>query len=197
MIELDTAPRIVQEAYAALGPWSRADESGELLQLVYALFNPIVAIDDIVRDSDTHTGWGKLLDVDEAPAIALPWVAQFVGVETITGLDEASQRIRIKAAAGFNRGSVSAIRAAAQQHLTGTRRVELYEREGSAWTFRLRTYLGETPDSQLVQDAVAALKPAGLVFVYEVQEGIEINAITGTIDSQPGTISDYSDLTPA
>jgi hypothetical protein len=35
------------------------------------------------------------------------------------------------------------------------------------------------------------------VFVYEVQEGIEINAITGTIDSQPGTISDYSDLTPA
>jgi hypothetical protein len=187
----------IQQAYEGLGPWARADDTGDLLAFVRAVFGHLTEIEDIVRDSDTHVGWGRLLDVDAAPGWALPWLAQFVGVTPIKGLDDASQRIRIKAAAGFHRGSPSAIIAAARQYLTGTRRVELYERDGSAWRFRVRTYLSETPDPQAVRDAVKALKPAGLVFIHEVQSGISINQMVGTIDEQGArTIDSYSNVVP-
>lgn len=197
MVDIATVPPLVREAYYALGPWARADEDvWELLQFVYALFNPLVEIDELVRDSDTHVGWGKLLDVDAAPVWALPWLAQFVGVTPIKGLDEASQRLRIKKAAGFHRGSAEAIKAAAGQYLTGTRRVELYERDGSPWRFRIRTYASETPNPQAVRDAVLALKPAGLVFVHEVLSGTTIDDLSGTVDAQTVTIDQYGNVVP-
>lgn len=187
---------LVERAYKNLGPWARADENGHLLAYLKVLLDPLLDIDDIVRDSDTHVGWGTLMDVDAAPDWALPWLAQFVGVSTIVGMDAASQRLRIKQVAGFHRGTPAAIIAAAQQYLTGLRTVELYEREGSAWTFRLRTYLSETPNPQAVLAAVTALKPAGVVLIYEVQEGLEIDDLVGTIDGLAGTIGSYSNTTP-
>ncbi len=197
LVTPETVPRLVREAYEALGPWARADAGiHELLAVVDAIFGQLVEIDDLVRDSDTHVGWGKLLDVDVAPEWALPWLAQFVGVTPLFGLDDASQRLRIKGAAGFNRGSVSAIKAAAGQFLSGTRRVELYERDGSPWRFRIRTYASETPNAQAVRDAVTALKPAGLVFIHEVQSGLQVNQMVGTIDQQVGTIDSYSNVVP-
>lgn len=198
MLDPALVPPLVRSAYGSLGPWARTDENvGHLLGLVDAIFGQIVEIDDLVRDSDTHVGWGRLLDVNVAPVWALPWLAQFVGVTPIFGLAEASQRLRIKEAAGFHRGSVKAIKAAAGQYLTGTRRVELYERDGSAWRFRVRTYASETPNAQVVKDAVEALKPAGLVFVHEVQNGIQINQMVGTIDGQGAqTINSYGNVVP-
>lgn len=189
--------QLVQQAYDALGPWARADETGELLDYVRVLLSPLLDIDDVARGSDTHDGWGNLLDVDTAPAWVLPWLSQFVGVETAAGLSEEAQRIRIKEAAGFHRGTPTAIIAAAKQYLTGSRRVELYEREGGAWGFRLRTYLSETPDPSAVQSAVESLKPAGLVFTYEIQSGVEINGLVGTIDGLVGTIDSFSNVIPA
>lgn len=197
MADIATVAPLVREAYYGLGPWARADEDvWELLQFVQALFGQLVEIDDLVRDTDEHVGWGRLLDVDAAPEWALPWLAQFVGVTPIKGLDAASQRLRIKEAAGFHRGSVNAIKAAAGQYLTGTRRVELYERDGSPWRFRIRTYESETPNAQAVRDAVAALKPAGLIFIHEVQRGLAINQMVGTIDEQTQTIDSYSNVVP-
>lgn len=197
LVAPETVPPLVREAWESLGPWARADEEvHELLALVDAIFGQIVEIDDLVRDSDTHMGWGRLLDVDVAPEWALPWLAQFVGVTPVFGLDEASQRLRIKEAAGFHRGSVNAIKAAAGQYLTGTRRVELYERDGSAWRFRIRTYASETPNAQAVKDAVEALKPGGLVFIHEVQTGLAIDQMVGTIDQQNQTINSYSNVVP-
>lgn len=197
LVTPELVPRLVREAYDALGPWARADTGvHELLALVDAIFKQLVEIDDLVRDSDTHVGWGRLLDVDVAPEWALPWLAQFVGVTPLVGLDAASQRLRIKEAAGFSRGSVAAVKAAAGQFLTGTRRVEMYERDGSAWRFRIRTYASETPNAQAVRDAVKALKPAGLVFIHEVQSGIQVNQMVGTIDTQVGTIDSFSNAVP-
>ena len=187
---------VVQKAYQALGPWARADTNQQLLAYLRVLLDPLLDVDDIVRDTDTHVGWGVLMDVDAAPEWVLPWLAQFVGVTTLPGLSAPSQRLRIKKAAGFSRGTPAAIKAAAQQFLTGTKTVELYERDGGIWRFRLRTYLSETPDSQKVYDAVLALKPAGVVLAYEVQNGIEINGLTGTIDSLVGTIASYNNSVP-
>lgn len=187
---------LLERAYVNLGPWSRADESGQLLEYMRALLSPLIEVDDLVRDSDTHSGWGVLLDVDNAPDWALSWLAQFVGVTTVPGLDSESQRINIKKSAGFSRGTPASIVAAAKLYLTGNRTVELYEREGSPWVFRLRTYSAETPFPQRVLDAVEALKPAGTVFIYELQEGVEIDGLSGSIDSLTGTIESYSSTTP-
>lgn len=188
---------LVQRAYDALGPWARADDTGELLDYVRVLLSPLTDIDDIIRSSDTHEGWGNLLDADTAPAWVLPWLAQFVGVQLIGNVSDEAQRIRIKSAAGFHRGTPAAIIAAAQQYLTGNRRVELYEREVTPWRFRLRTYVSETPDPDAVVRAVTALKPAGLVFTYELQSGVEIDGLTGTIDGQgAATIDSYATVVP-
>lgn len=197
MPDMPVVPRMTQEAYAALMPWAAADEGvWDLLFWLDSFMAQLQEIDDLVRDSDTHVGWGTLLDVDVAPEWALPWLAQFVGVTPIYGLDEASQRLRIKEAAGWSRGSVSAVKAAAGQFLTGTRRVELYERDGSPWRFRIRTYASETPDAQAVKDAVTALKPAGLVFIHEVQAGIQVDQMVGTVDAQLGTVDSFSNVVP-
>lgn len=188
---------LVQKVYDALGPWARADSDGHLLDFVRALVEPLAGMSDIVSDSPSHEGWGILMDLDSVPEEALAWLAQFVGVELSADLDPEGQRIRIAEAAGFKRGTPEAIIAAAKQYLTGQRKVELYEREGSPWRFRLRTYATETPDPGRVVSAVEALRPAGLVVTYEIQQGVEIDGLSGTIDSQPSTIASYSDVVPA
>ena len=181
---------LVEQAYRNLGPWARADQNGHLLALLKVLLDPLLSMDDIAREGtefggdtlslggfslslggDTlrlgepspYLGWGALLDVDVAPEWALPWLAQFVGVSTVSGLDVNSRRLRIKQASGFHRGTPASIIAAAKQYLTGGQTVELYEREGGPWTFRLRTYLSETPYPEKVRASVEALTPAGVV----------------------------------
>lgn len=151
----------------------------------------------IQGESEAYLGWGSLLDVNVAPEWALPWLAQFVGVRTIADLDVPAQRLRIKGVAGFHRGTPASIIAAAKQYLTGSRRVELYEREGSPWVFRLRTYAPETPDPDKVREAVEAIKPAGVVFIYELQSGIEIDGLSGTIDGLVSSINSYNSVLPA
>lgn len=188
---------LAEEAYEALGPWARADEgTWDLLSYVASLVDSLAEIDELVRDTDEFIGWGRLLDVDATPGYALPWLAQFVGVTPLRGLSEDAQRTRIKEAAGFSRGTPAAIRAAARQFLTGLKQVDVFERDGSPWRFRIRTYRVETPNPQAVRDAVIALKPAGLVFVHEVQAGITIDETLGTINGYAQTIASFSDTVP-
>lgn len=186
------------EVYEGLTTWARADsEVWDLLKYVDSLMSNLQPLVDLVRDTEDHPGWARLLDVDNAPSEALPWLAQFVGVTPLRGLSDEAQRLRIKEAAGWQRGSVNAIRAAAQQFLTGSRLVEVYERDGdNPWRFRVRTYLAETPNAQAVRDAVEALKPAGLVFVHEVQAGITIDALVGPIGGYSQTIESFSNTLP-
>lgn len=188
---------LVQEAYDSLGPWARADESGDLLAYVRALVEPLAVVDDVARDTDTHIGWGTLLDIDATPSWALCWLAQFVGISCLQSLSDENQRLRIKEASGFQRGTPAAVIGAARQYLTGTRRVVLTERDGSPWRFRVQTQLSETPDPPLVKAAIEAVKPAGMILVYEVQAGIDIDTMTGTIDSHAPTIDSFSVVVPS
>lgn len=189
-------PDLGQEAYDGLAAWQRADGSGDLRKFVDVLMSPVDEVAGIVRDSDDYVGWGRLLDVDAAPEEALPWLAQFVGVTPLRGLDSESQRLRIKSAAGFKRGSVEGIKAAAAQFLVGGRQVDVFERDGgSAWRFRVRTYRAETPNPVAVKEAIAALKPAGVVFVHEVQQGLSINDVPATIGEYTQSIESFSDTT--
>lgn len=157
----------------ALGPaFNRAADGGRNDTLAGWLDGPghlLGEIDDLVRG---HDGWVWLLDPERTPAPWLPWLAQYRGVRLREGLDDASQRLRVREAAGQRRGTAAAVRAAARQLLTGDRRVELTERaDGDPYRLAVATYTAQTPDPDAVEAALRAEKPAGLVLVYEVRDG--------------------------
>lgn len=150
-----------ERLYDGLGPWAEVDGEDTdwaTLKLAASIGDEQEVIDSITRDTDDGPGWSVVMDVDRTPAEFLGWIAQFGGVELLFGLDDESQRIRVKGTAGFKRGSLGAVKQAAAQFLTGTRRVEVYERDGSPYRLRVRTYASETPKtvSGVIYDGVGA-----------------------------------------
>jgi hypothetical protein len=120
---------------------------------------------------DAEAPWGSLFDAEQAPGEALEHVGQYVGVQLPGNLDAAARRIRVRETDGQRRGTLAALVGAAKQHLTGTRRVEIVERDGSAYRFTVTTYTAETPDPARVRAALDEQKPAGLVLTYHVRDG--------------------------
>ena len=72
-------------------------------------------IDDLCRDTQYGPGWGVVMDVGRCPNYALPWLAQFVGVNipgTIQGTSPAqdyAMRQTILAKNSFARGSLQGV----------------------------------------------------------------------------------------
>lgn len=165
-----------EELYASLGPWAwkdTEDERYQALDFSEALVggNRLQDLEDIIRDTDVGPGWSPVMDVDRAPLAWLGWLAQFAGVRTRNGLSESDQRQRIRNTDGMKRGSPGAMRAAAQQYLTGTKYVLLLERSSSAWTLSVRTRIDETPDTAAVLAALMEQKPAGIILDYATIAG--------------------------
>lgn len=194
------------ELWNSLGPWQQADATYLLLALCDSLGYQYDETEQYTRDDASHTGWGQLLDVNVCPAVALPWLAQFAGVALAPNMTEAQQRAAIHAQNGSKRGTLGAIVSAVQNAgLTGTQRVDVYERTPDPYSFEVVTYLGETPGgaSGAVATAILALltsplvKPAGLVLSsYNVQAGITWAQATGTWSTQTNTWAQESDLLP-
>lgn len=164
-----------EELYAALGHLTDGDVDlgWPLLTFLDANTQTLQYIEDIVRDdAEGRPGWSILVDIDRAPADAYGFLGQFVGVQLLVGLDDVSQNLRIRTTSGQRRGTPDAIKGAAQQLLTGTRRVDLFERESSPYRLRVRTFAAETPNPTAVAAALAAEKPAGLVLVYDYAPGM-------------------------
>lgn len=170
-----------EEAYAGLVPWNTADENvWDLLKYVQSITLGLDEINQIVRDTDERPGWSIIMDVDNAPAKYLPWLAQFVGVVVDYGLSEADQRQQIKDTQGFRRGTPASMRAAAQLYLTGSKSVIIDERDTSPYHLRVRTFDSETPDPARVEAALLSEKPAGLVMEYLVTNGLTYDEIAAT-----------------
>lgn len=192
---------IAEELYASLGPWARADtvigeqtDEWRLLELCESIGRTIQPVEDITADSDTHVGWGKVLDPDVAPEDWLPWLAQFGGVRVKEGLALPEQRARIKALAGMRRGTPSAIVGAAQQYLTDSKTVFLIERHGSAWRLTVATLADETPDPGAVERAVREQKPAGIVLTVQTVEGGDFDSLRDTHASFDEVTDLYADF---
>lgn len=158
-----------ERLYGTLGSLTDGDESGGwlLLQLCESLVSGLEKVNFYAEETG-FPGWSALLDLNRAPTEALGYLAQFKGVQLDLGLDDASQRLRIQEAAGFTRGRPTALIAAAQQRLTGTKTVYLTERwMGDPYRIRVRTYVSETPDQAAMLAALQALVPAGIILQYD------------------------------
>lgn len=131
------------------------------------------------RDTDDEVvGWSLVLDINRIPGEGLPWLAQFVGVQTIEGLTDAQQRAWIHAAANQRRGTTSSMVQATQLHLTGNKSVTLRERvAGDAYALTIVVRTSETPNpAATLADAMAA-KPAGIILTLSVLAGNDYQLI--------------------
>lgn len=170
---------VAAELYDAVAPlaYADADHGYALLHYCEAIGRTLEQVDRYVRDDEALglPGWGILLDVDNAPAEALPWLAQFVGVQLVAGHTTEQTRLRIRETDGFARGTPAAIRGAARQYLTGTKTAEVRERYDadnpgvdSPYHLSVFTYPDETPDPAAVVRALLEQKPAGIVLKHLV-----------------------------
>lgn len=156
------------ELYEALSPaFTQYDESTEwaTLKTCTALVSAnIDLIYEIVTDRASGPGWQILLDPELCPAVALPYLAQFVGARLTPEMDEATRRAAIANPEGFGRGRPAAIVAVAKRRLTGTKTVLLVEfYTGLAYRMKIVTLEAETPEPEAtLADIIREQKPIGI-----------------------------------
>lgn len=175
-----------------------ADRGYPLREYCYAIGEMFSEVEVLAReDDDGNPPWSALMDVDRAPATALPWLAQLAGVELVKGLSDADTRAFIKAAQARNRGTRQSIIDAAKLFLTGTKFVDLVERDGSAYRLTVITNENETPDALQVERAIRKVKPAGIVLNYALVNlpYSELDSTYTTYTATDSAFVSYDDMT--
>ena len=177
MTEPVEVPLAAEELYAAFDPAFVSQDPAHdwpLLRLCIALVTEAVdVIHQIVTDSEDAPGWQVLFNPEECPAVALPYLAQFVGVRLLPSMTEAEQREAIIEPSGFTRGTPAQIIATTKRTLTGAKTVFLTERYlGFPWRIRIETLTLETPDpARTKRDVIAEAKPIGLLLSFNEKLG--------------------------
>jgi hypothetical protein len=155
--------------YNAMLPLAWADED-----LGWPMLNFFKAIAYIVHEPyalAVDPGWQLVVDIDNVPSKFLDWLAQFVGIPTLTfrNLPNDVKRAQIVDAPGWHRGTRDRMVKAAQSTLTGNKNVFVYERydpnfpgQDRAYHITFITYQSETPSSAALVSALTAAKPGGL-----------------------------------
>jgi hypothetical protein len=170
-----TVSEPAEALYEALGPMTDGDEPNDwpLLKICDALCRAFVEqIWTYVSDTDAGVGWTVALDPARAPAEALPWLGQFVGVEITPVMTEADTRAAIANPAGLRRGTPAAMAEAVMRTLTGSKTVSIDERVGGdAYQLAVTTLPAETPDATITARAILSQKPIGLVIDVDVLAG--------------------------
>ena len=150
---------VAQEMYdSSMRPLAYADEQHDwaLLHLTEACAGLLQVIRDLGFPQNGNPGWSQVLDIDVCPGIALPWLAQFVGINPLPVFPASSseqaydlQRDYIRSAPGLRRGTPGAIIAEILPLLTGTKTIIFRERPGGfAYRLEIRVYFSETPPEE-------------------------------------------------
>lgn len=165
-----------EELYEALSPaFSNLDADGSLERFCAVITSgDLSLIHDWVIDTDLGPGWQILLNPAQAPAIVLPWLAQFDGAVLLPSMNEAEQRLTITSPQAFGRGTVPQMEEVAKRWLTGSKTVIITERyTESAWRIQIKTLPGETPNPTGMKAAIEAeAKPIGIVLFFNENNAI-------------------------
>jgi hypothetical protein len=145
----------------------------DLEKFTQALMAPLEGVYDLVREREDGTpGWSIAFDPDNAPAEALPWLAQFVGVRITPEMTTEQIRLEIKEPTGWARGRPDSIKTAAGRGLTGSKLVIVKPRMPVVGVHYVRTLLSETPDPARTEATIRAALPAWEVLDYEAFTGM-------------------------
>ena len=177
----------------ALGPAFRKRAGDLLPDLVEGLIDPLAEIEERVRPVGRH-GWPRVFDLDETPDPG--WIGAATGSVVPRGLTIEEARAFVRDRPAFRRGTPGAITAAVKQLLTGSQRVDLYEREGSPWRMRIRTYQAQAAGrtQEQIRAAVLSQKPVGVVADVELASGASYAHVSA--EHAPGTYEDFADTYP-
>jgi hypothetical protein len=153
-----------------LTPWM-TDDLDTFVAAISSMWESVEVFIEDDPDNDI-VAWQTLFDVDIAPLIALPWLAQTVGERLPVGLDEEAARNWIRLSPNWSRGTPGGIVDAVKRHLTGAQTVMFAERsllDGTPDddTISIATYLEETPDQTVILDTLRKFVPADILFEYE------------------------------
>lgn len=179
---------VAEELYIILKPVAYVDEAlgWPLLKYCEAVASNVQLVRDYGND------WSQILDVDRAPAEALPWLAQLVGSTIASDATEVAARDYIRSTPGFNRGTVAALIASIKQFLTGTQTVIVRERNGGAYKLLVRTKAAETPSTAAVLQAIAAQKPGGITLSYATLAGQDYQQLFTDYATYQDVYEDYA-----
>jgi hypothetical protein len=164
-----TTSTVAARIVAALGDALARRGGAQLEDLVDGYAAPVAPLDE--RLQPTAREWPAAFDLDTTPDPA--FIGAATGTRVPGGLTLTQQRDYVRDRASFRRGTPQAIKGAVAQLLTGTRRVDLYERDGSPWHLRVRTYSAESAgvtDADILA-AAGTQKPVGITLDAEVALG--------------------------
>lgn len=172
-----------EEFYSELEP-AVTDDAHEMADLVSGFAKPFEQVYDLANGGpEGYSPWAVIFDADDAPAWALPYLANFAGVPVVEGWTEADLRYAIKNRPQLVRGTPDAIKAALLPYLTGTKRIFLKERTPTPYEYRIYSLASETTDETRARAALKRAKPARLQFEYEALEGPTWGMVADTFDS--------------
>lgn len=144
--------------YDEMGPLTVGDADLGFPLLTFAdaaAGSMLQVLDDLCRDTVGGPGWSQVMDPTRAPEYALPWLGQFVGVGVDAGLVDADQRSQLTGEAGFARGTLAAIQAAANKYLKAGQSATITERDGDPYTLTVRVYDGNVDPRSYADVAVS------------------------------------------
>ena len=207
---------LAAKAAPDLDPWM-TDHLAWWLDAVGSMFDPTYSIvSEQGNDGDPGyvPGFGALFDVDLCPPGALGYLGQFVGVQIPKGASDAKARSLVREEAGFQRGTLGAVQAAANRYLLPGQTAIVVERvnpqgQPDAYQFAVvfvgpvagsltfaqtqgtfaqdtRGWLFPLDLAGLIADVNAA-KPAGVLWTFQQSPGWTFGTATNTfaVDGQP------------
>jgi hypothetical protein len=161
----DVGTSLAELLYSGLPEsFTRRDASGHLRLLCEGLMAPLETTWDLVRPRTDRAGWDIALDPDECPAAALPWLAQWVGVEVTPEMSEQQLRDEIREPTGWKRGQDESIRVALRRTLVplegdGEPLVIIRPNTPEVGRHYVRTLLAETPEPDRTEEVLRSRLP--------------------------------------
>ena len=170
---------ITERVYDNVYPLSLEDQrlGWPLLTFCNALGEMFQDIADVIQDGPNgEPGWSRILDINRTKDKGLPYLAQFIGLIFYQGIDAATQRQQIRDRISWQRGTPNSIVSAIGLFLTGTKTVQMLERNPDAYAFQVTIWASEapadvSPTSALVRYVNQFAKPAGLIWTITVNPG--------------------------
>jgi hypothetical protein len=172
MSALPVTSPTTDKVYFDLGEALRRDDDQHGWALFLLLAAVLHQLDEFATIVQGEDGWSLLFDPDTAPAWALPWLGQWVGITIPATLTEAQARARFANPAHFYRGTPDHVAAAAREQLTGSRRVTIEERYGADPNIaRVAVYASQMLDLDLLTRAAEGAAPWEIALVIDVLAG--------------------------
>lgn len=187
--------RTTDRWYDALGPAMRRgdDDQWLLLKLVKAVGDRLAPVDELVSDRPGYPGWSLAGDLDRTPFVGA--LGMFVGVRYRGDLTDAENRQRIRDRPESRRGTPGYIRAVAREHLTGARRVELFERDGGHHRhIRVRVFAADlaAPDEAALTAALERAIPWRFKLTVDVAVGWTVDQLTANVATVDDLTADFA-----